>query len=364
MARPPESACWLALTYASDLRLTRVKNLITAWCLEGGQPLSALFGLSAREIGLRFGLSAEEAEQVVAATGGVSRQTAWLERLEASGVQLVTRADTRYPRALARSLPLATQPLHLFCRGDVGTLGRPSAAVIGARDAGVETVGFARELAALLAEEGLVVVGGLGKGVGRAAFEGALSVEGGQGVAVLPMGISTFGVDREMATTLQNGNALLLSPFHPEAKFTEDQAIARNKLIVGLAEAVFVVAAGEAGVARQTADEALQLGKAVYVWVVNPAVEPAAVGNQGLIESGALPITGLPDILEAVETTVATALELSEAVETPSTAPPVPIGPTEETDAPFDSRVALELLSRTGHVPDVLAKRLRGGRED
>ncbi len=358
MTQPPESAFWLALTYVSGLRLARVKDIVTAWCLEGKQPLSALFEWPSGKIAAQFGLSAEEAGQAVAAAEHVSEQAAWLTRLEGDGIQVVTRTDPRYPRSLVRWLPSVMQPLLFFCLGDLRMLGRPSSAVIGARDAGPETVGLARELATLLAEEGLVVAGGLGKGVGRAAFDGALSTEGGQAVAVLPMGIHAYHAPAEVTAAVARGRALLLSPFHPEAKFDEVQAMARNKLIVGLAEAVFAVAAGEAGPARETADEALRMGKAVYVWDLDPSMEPAAAGNPALVQAGALPLTGVPDILDAVEAVVATALELAEAAETASTPSP-PVAQAEEPETPFDPQAALDLLSRAGQVPDVLARRLR-----
>ncbi len=363
MIKPPEPAFWLALAYASGLKLTRVKAIVTTWCLEGRQPLSALFELPPAEIAARLGLSAEEAGRVTAAAGRVSEQADWLARLADDGVQLVTRADPRYPRALIRSLPPTMQPLLLFCRGDVGVLGQPSAGVIGSQEAGADTVGFARELARLLAEEGLVVVTGLGKGVGQAAFEGALSAEGGRAAAVLPMGIGAFSPAHDTATAIERGGVLLLSPFHPEARFTEAQAKARNKLIAGLVDAMFAVAVGERGVARELADEALRLGKAVYVWDVTPEVEPAAAGNRSLIEAGALPIANLPDIVDAVEAVVETMLDLAaeEEEEEEEETPPAPALQEEEPEAPFDPQAALELLSKTGQVPETLARRLRGG---
>lgn len=368
MVQFPEAACWLTLAYASGLKLARVKAIVAAWCLEEGQPLAALFELPPAEITARLGISVEEGEQVIAAASRVPEQVTWSARLESDGTQLVTRADPRYPRALVRWLPLVMQPLLLFFQGDINILSRPSAAVIGARDAGAEGVSLARELATLLAEEGLVVVSGLGKGVGQAAFDAALSTEGGQAVAVLPMGISAFpGIPDapvELNAAAEQGRVLLVSPFHPEAKFSEAQAIARYRLIVGLTEAVFVVAAGEEGVARETADEALRLGKTVCVWDTDPAVGPAVAGNQALIQTGALPIAGVPDILDAVETVVATALERMEAAEPPLTTPPPPLNHVKETEVPYDSQAVLDLLSKAGRVPEALARRLRAGSED
>jgi predicted Rossmann fold nucleotide-binding protein DprA/Smf involved in DNA uptake len=176
------------------------------------------------------------------------------------------------------------------------------------------------------------------------------------------MGINTFrGLAHtlgEATVPLERGQFLLVSPFHPEAKFSEAQALARNKLIVGLAGAVFVAAAGEKDVARATAEEALRLGKTAYVWDVAPSSEPAATGNQALIQAGALPIGGLPDILNAVEAIVATALELLEAREAPAAVPP-PAAQVKEAELPYDSQAVLDLLSEAGRVPESLVRRLR-----
>jgi DNA processing protein len=368
MVQHPEGAYWLALAYASGLKLTRVKAIVAAWCLDGGQPLAALFELPPAEMAARLGISEKEGEQVMAAASRVPEQVTWLARLESDATQLVTRADPRYPGALVRGLPLAMQPLLLFCQGDINILSRPSAAVIGARDTDAEGVSLARELATLLAEEGLVVLSGLGKGVGQATFNAATSTEGGQAIAVLPTGIGAFpripGTTGELNALAEQGQVLLISPFHPEASFSEAQAVARNKLIVGFAEAVFVVTAGAEGVARETADESLRLGKIVCVWDLDPAMGSAVAGNQALIQAGALPIAGVPDILDALEVVVATALERMEAAEPPPATSPSPLTQVKENEAPYDSQAVLDLLSKTGRVPEALARRLGAESED
>jgi predicted Rossmann fold nucleotide-binding protein DprA/Smf involved in DNA uptake len=157
---------------------------------------------------------------------------------------------------------------------------------------------------------------------------------------------------------------LLISPFHPEASFSEAQAVARNKLIVGFAEAVFVVTAGAEGVARETADESLRLGKIVCVWDLDPAMGSAVAGNQALIQAGALPIAGVPDILDALEVVVATALERMESAEPPPATSPAPLTQVKENEAPYDSQAVLDLLSKTGRIPDALARRLGAESED
>ncbi len=369
MSQLPESAYWLALAYASGLNLARVKAMVSAWCLEAGQPLAKLFALSVEELAARLGPTAQEGKQVIVAARHVPEQADWLGRLESDGTQLITRADARYPQALIHWLPPDMQPLLLFCRGDVGMLSQPSGAVLGARNARIETVGLARELAMLLAEEGLVVISGLGKGAGQAAFEGALSAEG-RALAVLPMGINAFHSlpdSREgVAAAVERGQALLLSPFHPDAKFSQAQAIARNRLMIGLAGAVFVMAAGEEGVTREIAGEALRKGKTVYIWDMDPDLDPAAASNQALIQAGGLPIAGISHILDAVETVVATALELAEGAGAPPARPQSPTPQVKEADAEayaYDPQAVLDLLSDSGRVPEALSRRLRGDSE-
>jgi DNA processing protein len=360
--RYPESASWLTLTYASGLKLGRVKAIVTAWCLEGGQPLAALFELSRDELTGRLGISVEEADLVVAAAELIPEQATWLAQLERNGTELITRADARYPRALVRWLPMALQPLLLFCQGDPEMLSRPSAALVGGPDAYEEMIGLARDLAALLAEEGLVVVSGLGKGVGQAAFDATLASEGGQAAAVLPMGIDTFqavpGTPGEASTAAEQGRVLLLSPFHPQARFAEAHAIARNKLVVGLVDGLFVVAAAEGDVTYETAAEALRLGKAVYVWDTDLA------GNHSLIQAGALPIVSASDVLDAVEAVVATALGGMESAETPPASVLPPATQVKDAEVPYDSEAVLDLLAKAGKVPEALARRLREELED
>jgi predicted Rossmann fold nucleotide-binding protein DprA/Smf involved in DNA uptake len=368
MVQHPEGAYWLALAYASGLKLARVKTIVAAWCLEAGRPLAALFELSPAEMAARLGISEEEGSLVRVAASRVSEQVTWLAQTESRGTQLITRADPRYPDALVRGLPPVMQPLLLFCQGDVHILRRPSAAVIGARHTDAQGIGLARELAMLLAEEGLAVLSGLGKGVGQATFSATISTEGGQAIAVLPTGISAFpgipGAAEDLSALAENGQVLLISPFHPKANFSETQAVARNKLIVGLAEAVFVVAVGVEGVARETADESLRRGKVVCVWDLDPSNGSAGAGNQALIQAGALPITGVPDILDALEVVVARALERMEAAEPPPATSPPSLPQVKEEEVPYDPQAVLDLISKTGRVPEALARRLGAESED
>jgi DNA processing protein len=364
MIQPGEAAYWLALAYSTDLKLTRLKDILADWYVQRHQPLSALFELSPAELEEALNLSETEAAALQGARQDVLQQEAWLQSLSERGITVLTRGDIRYPPALVRALPFVAQPLVLFCRGNLERLGSLSVAIAGAQDASDQAIDSAQQLAAWLAEEGVAVMSGLGKGVGRAAFRGALTAEPGGAVAVLPMGIHAFEIDAELAAALEHGQALLLSPFHPNARFDPAQALARNRLIVGLSDALLVMQAGEAGVERDMADEALRMGKGVYVWEVDSTEETGDArwaGHPSLVQAGALPVSTASDILDMVEALKEMSLERTEAGMLPTL-------PTQaaalEHSAGLSPQATLELLSRAGRVPEVLLRRLGAGDDD
>ena len=359
MTQISQSAYWLALTYASSLRLARVKAIVADWCLRGGHPLSDLFELSPADMAARLGLTGEECEAIQTARGHVSRQAVWASDLASKGVHIVTRAAPSYPVALTCCLPFPQQPLLLFFRGDPGVLYQPMVALVGMPDASQAVLESTGELAALLADEGLVVVSGLSKGVGRASFDCALSATDGQAVAVLPMGICALDEGQEATVTVDRNRALLLSPFHPDAPIDESRARARNRLIAALVDALIVMTTSQEGLTREMAEEALAMGKGVYVWDSRSAAEPASAGNQALIEAGAMPISSLSDVVDLIEAVVKASLEQPAAQESsPARSPHHPADGTAAPLEPMDSQTTLNLLSKAGRVPGVLVKRL------
>src|SRR5580693_609319 len=82
------------------------------------------------------------------------------ERLARLGGQLLVWGDALYPAALA-SLPDA--PPVLSAIGDPALLGRPTLAIVGAREASLAGRRFAAELAASLGIAGFAIVSGLAR---------------------------------------------------------------------------------------------------------------------------------------------------------------------------------------------------------
>ncbi|MFM8534320.1 MAG: DNA-processing protein DprA, partial [Acidimicrobiia bacterium] len=93
--------------------------------------------------------------------------------------------NSNYPPLLAQ---ISDPPKCIWTRGDIHTLSRTCVAVIGARAASREGLIAAGEIAGDLARAGVVVIGGLARGVDSAAHHAALEA-GGLTVAVLGTGI-------------------------------------------------------------------------------------------------------------------------------------------------------------------------------
>jgi predicted Rossmann fold nucleotide-binding protein DprA/Smf involved in DNA uptake len=361
MQEPAEQCYWSALMYGGGVGLARIKAIIWQWCLAERRPLSTLFDLSPQELARHFKLNRAEAERILAAGEQASEQARLIERLQAIGIYIITRADPRYPRALIHSLPPEQQPFLLFCQGIPTLLAQPAVAFIGSRHSGGAAFDFTGKLAARLADDGLNVVGGYARGVGQAAFQGAIEgSEEGQATVVVPDGIIPFQVnieEWEWQDYIDEGRLLIISPFRPETRWDEKLAMARNKLIVGLAHLIVVAAVREEGHAWDNANDALAQGKPVFVWVVGAGAEPAATGNRALVEAGGRPVRDVEEAASQVEAVVEESIEESE--------PPLESAPSPPDDPPpLDAAATLDLLSRSGQVPGVLRERLLGHETD
>jgi predicted Rossmann fold nucleotide-binding protein DprA/Smf involved in DNA uptake len=109
---------------------------------------------------------------------------------------------------------------------------------------------------------------------------------GGHAIGVVADALEKAIRRQDLRAHIAEGQLTLISPCHPQARFTVANAMRRNRLIYTLAEAAFVVASGSSGGTFTGATEALKAGwLPLYV-----AAESAASGNRGLITAGAIPL--------------------------------------------------------------------------
>ena len=162
-----------------------------------------------------------------------------VERWQARGIWVVSRADTTYPPSLKKRLK-NDAPSVLYGCGPQAIMHTRSLAIVGSRDVTEPLFDYTRGTAALVAGAGLTVVSGGARGVDRAAMNGALEA-GGRVVGVLPGDLERTVMNREHRNLLLEERLALVSPFDPSARFTVAQAMQRNRVIYALAEAGLVV---------------------------------------------------------------------------------------------------------------------------
>jgi DNA processing protein len=166
--------------------------------------------------------------------------------------------------------------------------------MVGSRAASGAGRGKAQEWARALADRGFAVVSGGAFGIDAAAHEGALA-GGGETFAVLGCGVDVVYPDRHavlFARIAACGG--LISEMAPGEPPRAQQFPARNRIIAALADAVLVIEAAARSGALITAGFARKRGQRVLA-------VPGTPGTDGLLAGGALPVTSVATLWDALE---------------------------------------------------------------
>lgn len=199
-----------------------------------------------------------------------------------------------------RQIP--SPPKQLFCRGASlrELLRRPRLAIVGSRAITPYGRQVTTELANELAGQGVIVVSGLAIGVDAVAHRAALDA-GGQAIAVLPGPVESIypRSNNQLGEEIVAKGGALVSEYAAGEPAYKQNFIARNRLVVGLAQALLITEAAEKSGSLHTARFALEQGKDVLV-VPGSIKSPASVGTNNLLKSGATPVTSYHDVLHVL----------------------------------------------------------------
>ena len=210
---------------------------------------------------------------------GVSMSFA-LEKWTKQGIWVISRVSEFYPKAIKKHLG-EQRPAILFGLGNQQLLNQTGLGFVGSRSITENDELFAAEKAKQAVEEGYIIISGGAKGVDQAAMQAALE-HGGQSVGILADGIYTNETRRIFLNYLRQGTLVLISPFFPEAGFSVGSAMARNKFIYTMSEAVIVVKSDkDKGGTWTGAKENLN-----KKWVPLLVRDIAEEGNQALLQMG------------------------------------------------------------------------------
>ncbi len=210
------------------------------------------------------------------------------------GADYIFVGEPGYPGLLAE---MEGAPPALIYRGDLRLATRRCIGMVGARNASAAACRFARMLAQELADEGVVVVSGLARGIDTAAHQGAI---GGGTIGVIASGIDIAYPPENQALqedVAQRG--LLLAEQPPGTQPLARHFPSRNRIIAGLSVGTVVVEAAPKSGSLITARLAAEAGRDVMAVPGSP-LDPRAQGCNQLIRDGATLVQSVADILEAI----------------------------------------------------------------
>jgi DNA processing protein len=217
------------------------------------------------------------------------------EALEAENVSFIyPRHEWCPPTLMADAEQFGVSPV-LLCKGQTRLLMSPGVAIVGSRNVSEAGVKAARQIASDLAHSGFNVVSGYAKGVDTEAHRGALEADGTT-TMVLSYGILEYRPRRDLDMTRFEQDCVAVSQFAPNEGWKARNAMARNKLVCALSQAVVVIESGPAkdskGKMSGTFDagrSAMNMGRLLFV--VNPKVfDSPPAGNADLIQLGGISI--------------------------------------------------------------------------
>jgi predicted Rossmann fold nucleotide-binding protein DprA/Smf involved in DNA uptake len=217
-----------------------------------------------------------------------------LDRWLNSGMWILGRSDDEYPQRLRKRLGESAPPI-LFGYGEQRHLQHGGVAIVGSRDASVEHLKLAEDIAMAVAvsQAGYSVVSGGARGVDDRAAQGAFLGKGTV-IAVLADSLLRNAGKKIYRDHLMSNDLTLLTPYSPESGFSAGNAMGRNRLIYCLADAAIAVSSAKgSGGTFAGASEALRR-RWVPVWAV-PS-DDSSSGNPRLIELGAKSLPPLSDL--------------------------------------------------------------------
>jgi DNA processing protein len=282
-----ETTYWIALAHLPNWGYSKINNTIIRFFHEEKISVEEFFNLPESIWSSKYQLTGKEILDLQNATTELPNNAFFAENLLSQGYELIPIISKFYSKTLKNNLKATHSPPLLYVKGNKQLLDEKSVAIVGSRAAQGISLEFTDNLARVASKGFKVVISGFAKGIDKQALDSAIRYKG-QSIIVLPQGITTFGTGyKTYYKQIVDGDVLVLSTFHPKADWSAGLAMARNSVIYGLAEEIFVAESSDKGGTWSGVIDGLRKGRIIYVRLPEPKEQNA---NQLLIEKGAIPV--------------------------------------------------------------------------
>ncbi|KAB2909110.1 MAG: DNA-protecting protein DprA [Ignavibacteriales bacterium] len=306
---------WLAFAHYLPRWGTEKTNRLLVDILHNeGLLLSEFIGLSNSEMSEKFALGNNDINTIRSAEKELPNLAFMVEDLYSQGFEILPLNSPDYSKTLKNNMKTAASPPLLYIKGNRQILAESSIAVVGSRDASEISYEFTDNVCRQAAKNFKVVVSGFAKGVDQRALDSTLEANG-RSIIVLPQGIMTFNSGiKKYYQKITEGDVLVVSTFFPKARWSVGLAMARNPIIYGLAEDIFVAQSANKGGTWEGVNDGLRRGRKIFVRVAEKDENNA---NNELLKKGAIPVDIKGDEISPPES-AATDKQKELKLETPS----------------------------------------------
>ncbi|HEY4832761.1 MAG TPA: DNA-processing protein DprA, partial [Waddliaceae bacterium] len=279
-----EMPYWIALAHIPRWGAARINSIVVRFFHEEKIAIQDFFHLEKAMWENLYGLTGQEITDLDKARSQLAGNAFLTETLLNEGFEVIPLISPDYPPALKVNLKASHAPLILYIKGNKQLLKQRSVAIVGSREASEVSLKFTENIARLSVNQNKVVVSGFAKGVDRQALDSAIANHG-QSIIVLPQGILTFSSGfRDYYRQIIAGKVLVLSTFMPKAPWQRELAMARNPIIYGLAEEIYVAESSESGGTWAGVMDGLRKKRTIFVRMADSGEQNA---NALLIQKGA-----------------------------------------------------------------------------
>jgi DNA processing protein len=282
-----DAAYWMALAHLPKWGHQKINDLIIKFHHDQKISIEEFFNLSEDEWRSNYTATEQQLIDLKNSKSELAGLSFLGESLLSQGYEIIPITSPEYSKTLKANLKAAHSPAVLYVKGNKKILNERSVAIVGSRDASQRALGFTDNIAKLASKEYKVVVSGFAKGVDKQALDSAIKYKG-QSIIVLPQGIMTFGSGfKTYYSQIIEGDVLVLSTFMPKAGWSTKLAMARNPIIYGLADEIFVAESSEKGGTWSGVIDGLRKNRKIFVRKPEPQESNA---NDLLIQKGAIAV--------------------------------------------------------------------------
>ena len=282
-----EATYWITLAHLPKWGNGKINNLIVKFFYDEKISIEEFFNLPETIWNSKYQLEPNEILDLQKAKSELPNNAFFAENLISQGFELIPITSPEYSKTLKKNLKATHSPALLYLKGNKKILQEKSIAIVGSRAAAGKSLEFTDNIAKFASKDFKVVVSGFAKGVDKQALDSTIKYKG-QSIIVLPQGITTFNTGfKTYYKQIVDGDVMVLSSFHPKATWSAGLAMARNPIIYGLADEIFVAESSEKGGTWSGVIDGLRKGRKIYVRKPDSNEENA---NILLIQKGAIPV--------------------------------------------------------------------------